>query len=93
MQKVKEISLAHYQGVSSSNEYAPICNTKMMNIDLNEFWPSLPAKNTNFKIQIEYFTEIDLVMIPNIIQHIPLYPIQHGPLYPIHPVSELNSHK
>ena len=30
MQKVKEISLAHYhQGVSSSNEYAPICNTKM----------------------------------------------------------------
>ena len=31
MQKVKEISLAHYhQGVSSSNEYAPVCNTKMI---------------------------------------------------------------
>ena len=85
MQKVKEISLAHYQGVSSSNEYAPICNTKMINIDLNKFWHSLPAKNINLQIeiQIEYFTEIDLVMIPNI--------IQHGPLYPIHPVPELNS--
>ena len=46
MQKVKEISLAHYhQGVSSSNEYAPICNTKMIDIDLNEFWHSLPAKH------------------------------------------------
>ena len=85
IQKVKEISLAHYQGVSSSNEYAPVCNTKMINIDLNEFWHSLPAKNTNLEIQIEYFTEIDLVMIPNI--------IQHGPLYPIHPVPELNSRK
>ena len=59
MQKVKDI--AHYQGVSSS------CNTKMINIDLNEFWHSLPAKNTNLEIQIEYFTEVDLVMIPNII--------------------------
>ena len=68
-----------------TNEYAPICNTKMINIDLNEFWHSLPAKNTNLEIQIEYFTEIDLVMIPNIIQHVPLYPI--------HPVPELNSHK
>ena len=30
MQKVKEISLADYhQDVSSSNEYAPVCNTKM----------------------------------------------------------------
>ena len=77
MQKVKEISLPHYQGVSSSNKYAPVCNTKMINIDLNEFWHSLPAKNTNFEIQIEYFTEID----------------QHVPLYPIHPVPELNSCK
>ena len=85
MQKVKEISLAHYQGVSSSNEYAPICNTKMINIDLNEFRHLLPAKYTNLEIQIEYFTEIDLVVIPNIIQHVPLYPI--------HPVPELNSHK
>ena len=42
MQKVKEISLAHYQGVSSPNEYAPVCNTKMINIDLNEFRHSLP---------------------------------------------------
>ena len=84
MQKVKETSLAHYQGVSSSNEYAPICNTKMINIDLNEFWHSLPVKNKNFAIQIEYFTEIDLVMIPN---------IQHVPLYPIHPGPELNSCK
>ena len=85
MQKVKEISLAHYQGVSSSNEYAPVCNTKMINIYLNEFQHSLPAKNTNLEIQIEYFTEIDLIMIPNIIQHVPLYPI--------HPVPELNSCK
>ena len=85
MQKVKEISLAHYQGVSSSQMNAPICNTKMINIDLNKFWHSLPAKNTNLEIQTEYFTEIDLVMIPNIIQHVPLYPI--------HPVPELNSRK
>ena len=81
MQKVKEISLACYQGVSSSNEYAPVCNTKMIDIDLNMFWHSLPAKNTNLEIQIEYFTEIDLVMI------------QHVPLYPIHPVPELISRK
>ena len=46
MQKVKQISLAHYQGVSSSNEYDPVCNIKMINIDLNKFWHSLPAKNT-----------------------------------------------
>ena len=85
MQKVKEISLACYQGVSSSNEYDPVCNTKMINIDLNEFRHSLSAKNKNFEIQIKYFTEIDLVMIPNIIQHVPLYPI--------HPVPELNSCK
>ena len=85
MQKVKEISLPDYQSVSSSNEYAPICNKKMINIDLNEFRHSLPAKNKNFEIQNEYFTEIHLVMIPNIIQHVPLYPI--------HPVPELNSHK
>ena len=57
----------------------------MINIDLNEFRHSLPAKNTNFEIQIEYFTEIHLVMIPNIIQHVPLYPI--------YTVPELNSHK
>ena len=81
MQKVKEISLARYQGVSSSNEYAPVCNTKMIDIDLNMFQHSLPAKNTNLEIQIKYFTEIDLVMI------------KHVPLYPIHPVPELNSHK
>ena len=49
MQKVKEISLPHYQSVSSSNEYAPVCNTKMINIDLNEFWHSLPAKNINLE--------------------------------------------
>ena len=83
MQEVKEISLACYQGVSSSNKYAPICNTKMIDIDLNMFWHSLPGTNSNLEIQIEYFTEIDLVMIPNIIQHVPLYPI--------HPVPELNS--
>ena len=85
MQKVKEISLAHYQGVSSSNKYDPICHIKMIDIDLNMFWHSPPAKNTNLEIQIEYFTEIYLVMIPNIIQHVPLYPI--------HPVPELNSCK
>ena len=85
MQTVKEISLPHYQSVSASNEYAPICNKKMINIYLNEFRHSLPAKNKNFEIQIKYFTEKHLVMIPNIIQHVPLYPI--------HPVPELNSRK
>ena len=47
MQKVKEISLPHYQSMSSSNEYAPVCNKKMINIDLNEFWHSHLAKNKN----------------------------------------------
>ena len=42
-------------------------------------------KNKNFEIQIEYFTEKHPVMIPNITQHVPLYPI--------HPVPELNSCK
>ena len=28
MQKVKEISLPYYQSVSSSNEYAPVCEQK-----------------------------------------------------------------
>ena len=84
IQKVKEISLPHYQSVSSSNEYAPVCNKKMINIDLNEFWHSLPAKNKNFEIKIKYFTEKHAV-IPKTIQHVPLYPI--------HPVPELNSCK
>ena len=79
MQKVKEISLPHYQSVSSSNEYAPVCNKKMINIDFNEFRHSLPAKNKNFEIQIEYFTEKHPVMIPNIIQYVPLYPIHPVP--------------
>ena len=51
MQKVKEISLANYLGVSFSNEYAPICNTKMINIDLNEFQHSLPAKKQILKFK------------------------------------------
>ena len=42
-------------------------------------------KNKNFEIQIKYFTEKHPVMIPNIIPHVPLYPI--------HPVPELNSCK
>ena len=37
MQKVTEISLLHNQSVSSSNEYVPYCNRKMINIDLNKF--------------------------------------------------------
>ena len=44
MQKVTEISLSHNQSVSSSNEYVPVCNRKMINIDFNEFQHSLPAK-------------------------------------------------
>ena len=63
----------------------PFATQKMIDIDLNKFRHSLPAKNTNLEIQIKYFTEIDLVMIPNVIQHVPLYPI--------HPVPELNSRK
>ena len=84
MQKVKEISLPHYQSVSFSNEYAPICNKKMINIDLNKFWHSLPAKHKNFE-KFKLSTLQKNIMIPNIIQHVPLYPI--------HPVPELNSCK
>ena len=84
MQKVKEISLAHYQGVSSSNEYDPVCNTKMIDINLNMFRHSLPAKNTNLEIQIEYFTEIS----GNDTKYHTAFPP-----YPIHPVPELNSCK
>ena len=84
MQKVTEISLLHSQSVSFSNEYFPYCNRKMINIDLNEFQHSLLAKNKNYEIQIKYFTEIHAV-IPNTMQHVPLYPI--------HPVPELNSCK
>ena len=83
MQKVTEISQPHYQSVSFSNEYFPYCNRKI-NIDLNEFLHSLAAKNKNYEIQIEYFTEIHVVS-PNTIQHVPLYPIHH--------VQKLNSHK
>ena len=50
MQKVKEISLAHYhQGVSSSNEYAPVCNTKMIKI---------------LEIQIEYIDLVMVQHVP-----------------------------
>ena len=84
MQTVTEISLLYNQSVSSSNEYVPYCNRKMINIDLNKFRYSLPAKNKNSVIQIEYFTEKHAV-IANTMQHVPLYPI--------HPVMELNSHK
>ena len=52
MQKLKEISLPHYQSVSSSNEYAPVCNTKMINIDVNEIQHSLPAKNKILKFKL-----------------------------------------
>ena len=71
MQKVTEISILHNQSVSFSNEYFPYCNIKMINIDLNEFQHSLPAKTKNYEIQIEYFTEIHAV-IPNTMQHVPL---------------------
>ena len=92
MNNRKVICHAHYhQGVSSSNEYAPVCNTKMIDIDLNEFCTHFQQNITknfeiqnitkNLEIQIEYIAEIDLVMI------------QHVPLYPIHPVAELNSRK
>ena len=84
MQKVTEISLLQYQSVSSSNEYVPYCNRKMINIDLNKFRHSFPAKNKNSEIQIKYFAEKHAVM-PNTMQHVHLYPI--------HPVPELNSHK
>ena len=62
MQKVTEISLLHNQSVSFSNEYFPYCNRTIINIDLNEFWHSLPAKNKNYEIQVEYFTEIHVVI-------------------------------
>ena len=49
MQKVKEISLAHYhQGVSSSNEYAPVCK-----------------KKKNLEIQIEYIDLVMVQHVPN----------------------------
>ena len=77
MQKVTEISLLHNQSVSSSNGYVPYCNRKMINIDLNEFWHSLPAKNKNSEIQIEYFTE----KCGNTKYHAAWPPIPHTP-YP-----------
>ena len=42
----------------------------MIDIDLNEFRHSLPAKNKNSEIQITYFTEKHAV-IPNTMQHVP----------------------
>ena len=49
MQKVKEISLAHYhQGVSSSNEYAPP-----------------PFAKKNLEIQIEYIDLVMVQHVPN----------------------------
>ena len=85
MQKVTEISQPHNQSVSYSNEY----NNRKINIDFNEILRSeingSLARNKNYEIQIEYFTEIHMV-IPNTIQHVPLYPIHHVPQYPIHHV-------
>ena len=75
---MQEISQPHNQSVSFSNEYFPFCNRKI-NIDLNEFLHSL-IRNKKKNIQIEYFTEIHMV-IPNNIQYVPQYLIHMSQIH------------
>ena len=95
MQEATEISLPHHQSVSFSNEYFPYYNRKI-NIDVNQILCSeingSLARNNKYEIQIEYFTEIHMV-IPNTIHYASPYPIHYVPQYPIHYVPKLNSHK
>ena len=71
MQKATEISLPHHQSVSFSNKYFCYYNRKI-NIDVNKILHSeingSLARNKNYEIQIEYFTEIHMV-IPNTIHY------------------------
>ena len=87
MQEATEISLPHHQSVPFSNEYFPYYNRKI-NIDVNKILCSeingSLARNKKYEIQIEYFTEIHMV-IPNTIHYASPYPIHHVP--------KLNSHK
>ena len=84
MQEAKEISLPHHQG-SFSDEY----NNRKINIDFNEILHSAIngslARNKKYVIQIEYVTEIHMV-IPNTIHYASPYPIHHVSQYPIHHV-------
>ena len=84
MQKAKEICLPHHQG-SFSDEY----NNRKINIDFNEILCSeingSLARNKKYEIQIEYITEIHMV-IPNTIHYVSPYPIHHVLQYPMHHV-------
>ena len=83
----------YHQSVSFSNEYFPYNHRKINDVTEilhSEINGSL-ARNINYEIQIEYFTEIHMV-IPNTIHNASPYPIHHVPQYPIHHVQVLNSH-
>ena len=84
-----EISLPHHQSMSFSDEYFPCYNNRKINIDFNEILHSeingSLARNKIYEIQIEYVTEIHMV-IPNTIHYASPYPIHHVPQYPIHHV-------
>ena len=88
MQEAKEIFLPHHQG-SFSDEYFPYYNNSKINIDFNEILHSAIngslARNKKYGIQIEYITEIHMV-IPNTIHYASPYPTHHIPQYPIHHV-------
>ena len=88
MQEATEISLPHHHSVSFSNEYFPYNNNRKINTNVNEILCSeingSLARNQRYEIQIEYFTEIHMV-IPNTIHYASPYPIHHVP--------KLNSHK
>ena len=88
MQEAKEIPLPHHQG-SFSDEYFPYYNNRKINIDFNEILHSAIngslARNKKYEIQIEYVTEIHMV-IPNTIHYALPYPIHYVPQYLIHHV-------
>ena len=88
MQGATEIFLPHHQG-SFSDEYLPYYNNRKINFDFNEILHSeingALARNKKYEVQIEYFTEIQMV-IPNTIHYISPHSIHHVPQYPIHHV-------
>ena len=88
MQGATEIFLPHHQG-SFSDEYFLYYNNRKINIDFNEILHSeingSLARNKKYEVQIEYFTEIQMV-IPNTIHYISTHSIHHVPQYPIHHV-------
>ena len=65
--------------------------TTERNIDFNEILRSAIngslARNKKYEIQIEYITEMHMV-IPNTMHYASPYPIHHVPQYPIHHVQK-----